>query len=214
VAVAERHDGFEDVRSPWHGEHLARYRNACQAGVSGRIFDIASGSGFGSAFLRAQRCQVVAVDLDAEAVTKSLSATSTAQASGQHLPFRSETFDSIVSIETIEHLPDPEAFLDELHRVLRPGGLVVLTTPNALYTRPVNGIPANPFHLREYTLEEFVALVARRFCNLESLGQDLGAHVRVSPFYLTSRRWRAIANEPAFYCGGSSTNCLPLPMTP
>jgi SAM-dependent methyltransferase len=209
VTVDERHDGIEDTASPWHGEHVARYRHAVEAGVSGRVLDVASGSGYGSALLRRAGCQVVAVDPDEGATVKSLQAGPAVQARGERLPLRDDAFDSVVSIETIEHVPDPERFLDELRRVLRPGGLLVLTTPNAVYTKPVDGVPANPFHFREYRAEELVALVGDRFDQVEVLGQDLAGYVRVSPFEEDQRAaqgvrdrgrvllWRALNKLPA-----------------
>jgi SAM-dependent methyltransferase len=191
VNVEERHDGILSVNSPWHGEHLARYRHAIEAGVTGRILDIACGSGYGSAFLGAHGSQVVAVDIDHGAASRGLLATSASQASGEDLPFRSECFDSVVSIETLEHVANPARFLDELRRVLRPGGLLVLSTPNARYTKPVEGTPTNPYHLREYFADELVDLVGDRFADTKVLGQDLGRHVRVSPFQVDQQGQRA-----------------------
>ncbi len=50
----------------------------------------------------------------------------------ERIPLRTASVDTVVSCETIEHLPDPVAALRELHRVLQPGGRVLLTTPNYL----------------------------------------------------------------------------------
>lgn len=182
MTVEERHEARDGYGSPWHAEHLARYRHAVEAGVTGKVLDLASGSGFGSSYLRQHGCEVIAADIDPVAVQKSSMAAATSQASGEQLPFRSESFDSVVSVETVEHVANPSTFLDELRRVLRPGGLLVLTTPNALYSKPVNGVPTNPFHLREYTLEELLAVVGDRFADVEVLAQDIAEHVKVSPF--------------------------------
>lgn len=182
MTVGERHETGEGDTSPWHGEHLSRYRHAIEAGVGGTVLDLASGSGFGSAHLQANGCQVISVDIDFGAVAASGRAGRAAQASGERLPFPSERFDSVVSVETLEHVADPGTFLDELRRVMRPGGLLVLTTPNARYTKPVNGVPTNPYHLREYRREELLDLIGDRFGDLAVLGQGFGPHVKVSPF--------------------------------
>jgi ubiquinone/menaquinone biosynthesis C-methylase UbiE len=52
------------------------------------------------------------------------------QGDAQKLAFADESFDLVVSCETIEHLPDPWAALREMYRVTRPGGQLFLTTPN------------------------------------------------------------------------------------
>jgi SAM-dependent methyltransferase len=63
--------------------------------------------------------------------------------------------DIAVSFETLEHLPSPPVFLSELHRVLKPGGTLIVSTPNI----EVYGV-GNPFHCSEVTEEEFVSLLA------------------------------------------------------
>jgi SAM-dependent methyltransferase len=61
---------------------------------------------------------------------KGVTSASLAQADATKLPFLAESFDIVVSCETIEHLPDPLSGLSEMARVCRPGGLLYLTTPN------------------------------------------------------------------------------------
>jgi SAM-dependent methyltransferase len=51
------------------------------------------------------------------------------QGDGQMLPIKSELLDTIISIDVLEHVPDPEKFVHELFRVLKPGGVVILSTP-------------------------------------------------------------------------------------
>lgn len=69
---------------------------------------------------------------------------------GTRLPVATRTVDAVACFETLEHVDDDEAFLAELHRVLRVGGRLFLSTPNALVTNPEGGAPANPYHVREY----------------------------------------------------------------
>jgi 2-polyprenyl-3-methyl-5-hydroxy-6-metoxy-1,4-benzoquinol methylase len=86
------------------------------------------------------------------------------------LAFREHSFDVVVSFETIEHLREPNEFLVEVHRVLKPGGLFLCSSPNAAMA-PIDGQPSGPHHLREFTVPELRALVSRFFAVVEVHGQ-------------------------------------------
>ena len=67
--------------------------------------------------------------------------------------FADNSFDSLVSFQVIEHIQDDRLFLKEIHRVLKPGGIALLTTPNRPYS-----LSRNPWHIREYTAQELTNL--------------------------------------------------------
>jgi SAM-dependent methyltransferase len=98
---------------------------------------------------------------------------------GTSLPFVDDAFDIVVTFETLEHIPDDRGFLSELHRVLRPGGEIILSTPNASIT---SRYPRNPFHIREYTLAQLHDLLEGDFCSLEFFAQAPTDRYAVSPF--------------------------------
>jgi 2-polyprenyl-3-methyl-5-hydroxy-6-metoxy-1,4-benzoquinol methylase len=80
---------------------------------------------------------------------------------------KEETFDAVVSLETIEHLMDPGGFATELARILRPNGRLLLSTPNA-----EGGLDPNPYHLKEFTLDQLLTLLeGARFRILQVRGQ-------------------------------------------
>ncbi|HEX5712640.1 MAG TPA: class I SAM-dependent methyltransferase, partial [Solirubrobacterales bacterium] len=147
-------------------EHLARYAWASQFAAGRKVLDGACGMAYGSAILAgAGASEVVGVDLDAEVVAKVSAAakpnTRFEVADMRKLPFGDDEFDLVVSFETIEHVEDPETVLDELARVLKPGGLLVVSTPNRdVYT------PGNPFHLRELSSNEFTDELSKRFASV------------------------------------------------
>ncbi|KVU17626.1 hypothetical protein WK62_24730 [Burkholderia ubonensis] len=68
--------------------------------------------------------------------------------------FELQSFDLIVSLETIEHVEDPSAFLAAMKRLLKPGGTIVVSCPNDWWYFP-EADKGNPFHRRKYQLEEF-----------------------------------------------------------
>jgi 2-polyprenyl-3-methyl-5-hydroxy-6-metoxy-1,4-benzoquinol methylase len=81
------------------------------------------------------------------------------------------SFDAVVFLQTIEHVVDPAAVLAHFARILRPGGVAYVSTPNVLTLAPPGAAKSgNPWHLREYRVEEFTALCRSAFGHVEMLG--------------------------------------------
>jgi len=80
-------------------------------------------------------------------------------ADATHLPFREQSFDSIVSIETLEHIRNQKAFLSNIKLCLKKRGDLILSTPNKLYTSPFLPKPLNPYHMSEYYLGPLLVLL-------------------------------------------------------
>ncbi len=126
---------------------------------SGTILDIACGSGYGAAILDNGRRRIVGVDVSPEAVAFAK------EHNGGHAEFRlgnaeripadDASVDAAVSIATIEHVADDAAFVRELARVLKPGGRVIIYTPQNRMGRN----PIWPWHCREYSIPELRDLV-------------------------------------------------------
>lgn len=192
AGAAERQP--DEPGSPWWGEHVARYRLATtfvRPGVA--VLDIACGTGFGLRLLRESGARVVGADVDAEALRRAARTVADAgipilRGDGCRLPFADGAFGLVVSFETIEHLETRRAFVGELRRVLAPGGTCLISTPNALYTRPVDGKPRNPFHVHEYAPAEFAAELRASFGRVQLVGQALDGRFRVPPFWEEQQR--------------------------
>jgi SAM-dependent methyltransferase len=87
----------------------------------------------------------------------------------RRLPFAAGSFASVLSVHSIEHVPDPERALAEIVRVLAPGARAVLVTPNRLtFGRPDEII--DPYHYVEYDAAELAARCAPFFARVEILG--------------------------------------------
>lgn len=145
-------------------EHLARYRFARER-VSGRVLDVACGAGYGTALLGA-----VGLDLSADALRRARRETGRlVRGDALRLPFGGN-FDAVVSFETVEHVDDPERFVEECRRVLRPGGRLLISTPNRELWSPRSARPLTPAHVKEFSSREFVALLGG-FRSVELFGQ-------------------------------------------
>ncbi len=99
-------------------------------------------------------------------------------------PFNSikeNSFDSIVSFQVIEHVKNDHGFLAEIHRVLKPGGIAVLTTPNIKKT-----LTRNPWHVREYTSQELTDLAKKYFEKVTMKG--VGGNTKVMEYYEQNKR--------------------------
>jgi 2-polyprenyl-3-methyl-5-hydroxy-6-metoxy-1,4-benzoquinol methylase len=79
-------------------------------------------------------------------------------ADAARLPF-GRVFDSVVSFETIEHVPDPARFVAECARVLKPGGNFLVSTPNRELWSPRSATPLQRHHVKEFTRKEFLAIL-------------------------------------------------------
>jgi SAM-dependent methyltransferase len=147
-------------------EHEARYRWAARA-VRGRaVLDAGCGVGYGTAIVAgAGAARAVGIDISAEAIEHAHGRYG--HAGGfvvgdlEGLPFADDTFDAVVCFEAIEHVADPSCVLDEFRRVLRPEGVLLISSPNrGVYP------PGNRFHIHEYRPRELEEALARRFANV------------------------------------------------
>jgi 2-polyprenyl-3-methyl-5-hydroxy-6-metoxy-1,4-benzoquinol methylase len=162
-------------------EHLARYRYAMQLIGGKRVADIACGTGYGTQMLAKAGAQSVhGMDLSEEAVDFCRENYNTPNvtysvANAQKLAaIGNSEFDLVVSFETIEHLPGVEAYLDEMVRILRPGGRFLVSTPDRRIASVMYrffGRPANKHHVREYTEGELLNLLSTRFQIEATYGQ-------------------------------------------
>jgi 2-polyprenyl-3-methyl-5-hydroxy-6-metoxy-1,4-benzoquinol methylase len=139
-------------------EHVERYEWAGSR-VHGAVLDAACGTGYGSAIL-SRRAHVTGLDRDGDAVQMAQQvapATRIVQAELPALEFPDASFDFVVSFETVEHVDDAAGLLAEMRRVLKPGGALLMSTPNGALS---GAQEPNPWHVREYELGELRALLA------------------------------------------------------
>ncbi|WP_439594862.1 methyltransferase domain-containing protein [Falsiroseomonas sp.] len=156
-------------------EHLHRYciaRDLCD-GLD--VLDVASGEGYGAAILASLARSVVGVEIDQDSVDHAKAQYASdklrfLQGDALALPLPDASIDLVVSFETLEHLPDQAKFLSEVRRVLRPGGLFLVSTPERMVYSAAGSDP-NPYHVLELTEAEFGTLLSRHFAASQVLRQ-------------------------------------------
>ena len=163
----------------WFRRHEVVYqwvRDQLAGLPTARVLDAGCGEGYGAELLRPHVRTLTALDYDQ---------TTVAHVRGRYpdipvvrgnlvqLPYTSGVFDALVSLQTIEHLWDQEAFVAECARVVRTGGRVLLATPNRL-TFP----PGNICHTREFVAAELLDVLRAGFGEVELLGLWHGERIQ------------------------------------
>lgn len=178
---AEEHPLIEDAPPATPAEHglrlmhLRAYDEAVRHAAGRDVLDVGCNTGYGTMRFVPVARRVVGVDVSSRAIDAARERAIDGRpeflvTSGFDLPFADGSFDLVTSFQVLEHVPDPGPFLAELSRVARPGGSVILATPNAA-TRLYPGMtPWNRFHVREYRATELTALLAGAFAGVEVLG--------------------------------------------
>lgn len=168
----------ECVREIWY-EHMHRYAFAQPLARGLRVLDAACGEGYGAALLADGASQVLGLDIAPEAIAHARARYATRDnlrfevadcTALEALPAGS--FDLITSFETLEHVQAQERMLDGFARLLAPGGLLLVSTPDKRTYTDLSGA-VNPFHVRELYRDEFEAMLGARFAAFRLFGQKL-----------------------------------------
>jgi len=146
-------------------EHLARYAFAARLAAGRRVLDAGCGTGYGCAALAGQALSVTGLDIAPEAIAYArenyaAGGVRFVEGSCSAMPLPDAGFDLVIAFEVIEHLADWQAFLLEGRRVLAPGGVLLISTPNRDYyaeSRRLSG--PNPFHAHEFAFDEFQSVL-------------------------------------------------------
>jgi 2-polyprenyl-3-methyl-5-hydroxy-6-metoxy-1,4-benzoquinol methylase len=188
----ERFDPDVDSGKLVHAEHLARYLWAAELAPGRTVLDAGCGTGYGTEILAKSSAErVVAIDLSDVAVSETArrvgNLADVSQADVCQLPFANETFELVVCFEVIEHIQDASRAVEELARVLRPDGVVLVSSPN-----PRRYPPGNPYHVHEFTPEELRSLLERHFDSVALAGQ----HAWLGSLIANDDELRSLAESP------------------
>ena len=218
-------------------EHLARYRfaNRLAAGMdrAPQVLDAGCGSGYGSAELSCA-ASVTAADISADAIGYARLRFARphvrfVQAACEALPFSTAAFDLVTAFEVIEHTDRWQELLAEANRVLKPSGILLVSTPNRDYYEESRGDAGpNPFHRHEFSYEEFRQSLGAVFPHVRLWTQNHAEAIVFSPqdgaiavveasgasdplhahFYFASCSQSSIATQETFVWLPSNANLL------
>jgi ubiquinone/menaquinone biosynthesis C-methylase UbiE len=161
----------------WWGEHIHRYNEALLLiHPNDIVLDIACGTGFGTDLIAGKtNGKVIGGDIAENAIEECRSRWKKPNLvfrmlDGTRLDFPGDYFNVIVSFETIEHTGGYRQMIAEFARVLKPGGLLILSTPNREVSSP-DGVIINPYHIQEFTCDELKQILENNFLEVQLSGQ-------------------------------------------
>lgn len=167
---------LDNTDNPWWGEHIHRYEEAIRIlGTTGQVMDIACGTGFGSYLLAKHGFKVVGGDISKEAIEHckekyQMPGLTFEVTDGTNIHYPTASFDAVISFETIEHTTGFMKMIEEFKRITKPGGKVILSTPNFPVNSP-SGVVTNPYHTQEWAYDEFKKILQTHFEDFTIYGQ-------------------------------------------
>ena len=182
--IPEYHKGTEV-----YGEHVARYAAVDDIVKGKTVLDIACGSGYGTKMIAKNAKKVTGVDVLEDSIKYARENYNNKNidyfvGDAEKLPLKDRSVDVVVSFETIEHVKGYIKFMEEIKRVLKEGGLLILSTPNEL-----EFAEGNHFHLHEFEHDELLKLVKKYFKNVTPYYQATWISSLVGDQKLMSGEW-------------------------
>ncbi len=189
----------------WFRRHEVVYRDLLARCADRVVLEAGSGEGYGANMIADVASHVIGLDYDASAVAHVRARyprVEMIQGNLASLPLDDASVDVVVNFQVIEHLWDQSQFLRECLRVLRPGGELLISTPNRITFSPGRDTPLNPFHTRELNAAELdELLVDAGFIVASMLGVHHGPDLRAldrkhGGSIIDAQIDRALAGEP------------------
>ena len=151
-----------------HQRLLFAYEEASRL-ISGKILELGCGAGRGMELVAAACADYTGIDKNTELLKQHTQTYPNFTFLNQNIPpfegIEDNTFDFVISFQVIEHIQDDALFLKEIHRVLKPSGKAIISTPNIKLS-----LTRNPWHIREYTPKELTKLMEKHFSKVTMKG--------------------------------------------
>lgn len=176
----------EEIASdnPIH-QRLFKAYVAAEPHIRGNVLEIGCGEGRGIPVILPRAAQYTAVDKIESALAVLRKKYPKGEFISMNIPplqgLPDATYDTVLSFQVIEHIDDDLGYLREIHRVMKPGGVALITTPNRSMS-----LTRNPWHVREYLAHELASLAARVFPTVAMKG--IAGNAKVMAYYEENRR--------------------------
>src|ERR1700751_3575196 len=171
-----------DVENYWFRRHEVVYQRLAQHCAGREVLEAGCGEGYGADLIAGVARRVIALDYDEAAVAHVRARyprVEVLHGNLAELPLADASVDVVVNFQVIEHLWDQAQFVAECARVLRPSGILMVSTPNRITFSPGRDTPINPFHTRELNADELTELlVDRGFTDVSISGLFHGPRLR------------------------------------
>jgi SAM-dependent methyltransferase len=156
----------------WFRRHEVVYRRLLEHCRDRDVLEAGCGEGYGADLIADVAASVIGLDYDESAVAHVRARyprVDMRHGNLANLPLPDSSVDVVVNFQVIEHLWDQGQFVSECARVLRPGGVLLMSTPNRITFSPGRDTPVNPFHTRELNAAEMTELLESAGFGIEGL---------------------------------------------
>lgn len=184
LQTAERHTDNEASENVIY-QRLSFAYECAKPLINGKVIEIGSGEGYGLKRLAPKAENYTAIDKYKTPIESEFINNKLVEFFHMEVPpllnIPSNHFDKAITFQVIEHIEDDHLFLSEIQRVLKPGGQLILTTPNIKMS-----LTRNPWHVREYTLQELRTLLEKYFTKVEMKG--ITGNKKVMDYYYENKK--------------------------
>lgn len=168
IQTAERVSGSDTSDNYVYQRSVLAYVEAAKL-ISGKVLEIGTGSGYGIEIISPVADEFLTIDKFETSALEKIKGHENVKFLQMNIPpltgLEDNTFDFVITFQVIEHIKKDSEFVKEIHRVLKPGGKLIVTTPNKTMS-----ISRNPWHIREYKIDELKNMLGKIYSSVDAKG--------------------------------------------